>query len=103
MFWVIASRSSARRFRRRLVSVSAPPAPKFQTSRGRRAWAAFLISGRVTKRGGGVMGQYPTGFRARRQDALSSGAPETGSAASEERRETEEAPCHEPRSSSTIP
>src|SRR5439155_6604233 len=43
---------------------------KFQTSRGRRAWAARLISGRVTKRGGGVMGEYPTGFGANRQDAL---------------------------------
>src|SRR5262249_3700344 len=42
-------RSSAARFRRMEVSVSEPPAPKFQTSRDRRLRAARRISGKVTK------------------------------------------------------
>src|SRR2546429_980658 len=53
-FCWMARRSRWRRLRRRVLSVSAPPSPKFHASRGRRALAARRISGSVTKRGGSV-------------------------------------------------
>src|SRR5216110_3467288 len=56
----IARRSRWRRLRRSVVSVSAPPSPKFHTSRGRRPRAARRISGSVTKRGGWLMPPYYT-------------------------------------------
>src|SRR2546425_851433 len=56
----IARRSRWRRLRRSVVSVSAPPSPKFHTSRGRRSRAARRISGSVTKRGGWLMPPYYT-------------------------------------------
>src|SRR5512145_916120 len=59
----MARRSRWRRLRRSVASVSAPPAPKFQASSGRRWRAARRISGSVTKRGasdGWVMASYYT-------------------------------------------
>src|SRR5947199_385755 len=56
----IARRSRWRRLRRSVVSVSAPPSPKFHTSRGKRSRAARRISGSVTKRGGWLMPPYYT-------------------------------------------
>src|SRR6185369_13493167 len=56
--WRIARRLIARRLRRSVVSVSAPPSPKFHASRGRTFLACFRISGRVTNLS--VMAQYHT-------------------------------------------
>src|SRR5262245_23274859 len=76
-FCWMASRSRCRRFRRRVVSVSAPPAPKFQASRGVHSWAALRISGNVTKRGGPdvwLMTQYYTPRRGPRAATVSPGS-----------------------------
>ena len=47
MSWRMARRRSERRFRRSVVSVSVPPAPKLYEVRGKRARAARCISGSV--------------------------------------------------------
>src|SRR6266508_3578745 len=68
MSWRMASRSIARRFRFSVISVSAPPSPKFHASRGRTFLACFRISGSVTNLS--VMVQYDTASRRPGQGVL---------------------------------